>query len=132
MSNYCDKGHWEVGMPLPCKQCRIEELEREVERLNRIKSRTRQVELQSENDALQAHIARLRGYLERLACLGNGTRHGNSVGNVLAQEALTTTTPAQSLARLRNQVREECADFLEANRDLLYPEEAIRAMKEPE
>ena len=30
MSNYCDKGHWEVGMPLPCKQCRIEELERDL------------------------------------------------------------------------------------------------------
>ena len=41
-------------------------------------------------------------------------------------------TPEQSLARIRNQVRDECAYFLEANRDLLYPEEAIRAMKEPE
>ncbi len=30
----------------------------------------------------------LREYLEQLACLGNGTRHGNSVGNVLAIDAL--------------------------------------------
>ena len=40
---------------------RIEELEREVERLNRIKSRTRQAELQAENDALLAEIAELVG-----------------------------------------------------------------------
>jgi hypothetical protein len=26
VSNYCDKGHWEAGMTLPCKQCEISSL----------------------------------------------------------------------------------------------------------
>ena len=33
----------------------------------------------------------LRNYLERLACLGNGDMHGNSIGNCIAQEALAAT-----------------------------------------
>ena len=30
MSNYCPKGHWEDGMKLPCKQCKIDELTTEL------------------------------------------------------------------------------------------------------
>ena len=30
MSNYCDKGHWEAGMTLPCKQCEIESLRQQL------------------------------------------------------------------------------------------------------
>ena len=33
MSNYCPKGHWENGMTLPCKQCQIEQLRVENEKL---------------------------------------------------------------------------------------------------
>ena len=33
MSNYCDKGHWEAGMQLPCKQCEIDSLREQVEKL---------------------------------------------------------------------------------------------------
>ena len=29
MSNYCDKGHWEAQMTLPCKQCEIESLRKQ-------------------------------------------------------------------------------------------------------
>jgi len=39
----------------------------------------------------------LRGYLERLACLGNGDMHGNSIGNCIAQEALAATTDLDGL-----------------------------------
>ena len=35
MSIYCPKGHWENGMTLPCKQCQIEQLRVENERLNK-------------------------------------------------------------------------------------------------
>ena len=45
--------------------------------------------LLAERDALQAEVERLRDALERLACLGNGDRPGNSDGNVIAQQALT-------------------------------------------
>lgn len=30
MSNYCDKGHWEAQMTLPCKQCEIESLRQQL------------------------------------------------------------------------------------------------------
>lgn len=33
MSNYCQKGHWEDGMKLPCKQCQIDNLSAQVSRL---------------------------------------------------------------------------------------------------
>lgn len=33
----------------------------------------------------------LRNALEKLACLGNGEKHGNSVGNLIAIEALEKT-----------------------------------------
>jgi hypothetical protein len=39
----------------------------------------------------------LREYLERLACLGNGDRHGNSVGNDIAIEALNKTQDLSGL-----------------------------------
>ena len=42
----------------------------------------------AEIESLKASVYGVREYLEKLACLGNGTRHGNSVGNVLAIEAL--------------------------------------------
>jgi hypothetical protein len=33
----------------------------------------------------------LRGYLEQLACLGNGDQYGNSIGNDIAIKALAAT-----------------------------------------
>lgn len=35
MSNYCDKGHWEAQMTLPCKQCEIEALRQQLAESNR-------------------------------------------------------------------------------------------------
>jgi regulator of replication initiation timing len=46
-------------------------------------------EYQVEADALAAENKVLRESLERLACLGNGDRHGNSIGNEIAIAALT-------------------------------------------
>lgn len=39
-----------------------------------------------------AVIERFRDTLEQLACLGNGDKHGNSTGNIIAEEALTIPT----------------------------------------
>ncbi len=39
----------------------------------------------------EKQIVMLRGYLEQLACLGNGDQHGNSIGNDIAIKALNTT-----------------------------------------
>jgi chromosome segregation ATPase len=44
------------------------------------------------NDS-QKQVNTARDYLERLACLGNGNRHGNSNGNCLAIEALAAMEP---------------------------------------
>ena len=30
MTNYCDKGHWEAQMTLPCKQCEIDSLRQQL------------------------------------------------------------------------------------------------------
>lgn len=45
------------------------------------------VEVRSENARLRAVIVRLRLAMEKLACLGNGDRHDNSIGNRIAQDA---------------------------------------------
>ena len=45
----------------------------------------------------QAREAVLREALERLACLGNGDRHGNSIGNDIAIAALTLPTDNTAL-----------------------------------
>ena len=46
-----------------------------------------------ERDEARAEGERLRSALQRLACLGNGDRPGNSEGNVIALEALAATEP---------------------------------------
>lgn len=56
-------------------------------------------EMQYREELAEAHKqnAMMREYLERLACLGNGNRHGNSVGNCLAIEALAATADLSGL-----------------------------------
>ncbi len=77
----------------------------EIARLKTVPMRYRRMafnaQLQNEMELMQQQLAAkdallkqnvlLREYLEKLACLGNGTRHGNSVGNALAIEALDAT-----------------------------------------
>ena len=55
-------------------------------------------------DELAAQVEKMRAALLRLACLGNGDIYGNSIGNVIAQEALAL--PDQSSGAL-NRVRAE-------------------------
>jgi len=43
---------------------------------------------QQELDAARLDVERLRLSLEELACLGNGDRYGNSIGNEIAIKAL--------------------------------------------
>lgn len=93
-------------------------------------------EVERERDALQADNARLREALER------SVLYVPDLATVPGIAAALAATPEQSLARIRNQVREECA--LEADRqsaDEPYGHAKfrcanialeIRAMKEPE
>lgn len=55
-------------------------------------------------------IQQLRDALEKIACIGNGNTHGNSVGNCLAIEALTIPTSTKPLeAWYKEQVGEPVA-----------------------
>ena len=114
---------------------RIEELERERD-LHKAKFDA----INKDFDALKANNARLREALEQIA---NGPWPSDIEGpedqcrfdRAITQQALAAT-PKQSLARLRNQVRYECAEVCDrfAEREM-HPAEcaaAIRAMKEPE
>jgi hypothetical protein len=56
--------------------------------LERIEIDTKQ--LRKDLAEREAEIAKLRDYLHELACLGNGDIYGNSIGNCLAREALST------------------------------------------
>lgn len=110
---------------------RIEELERAVE----FQKKAWAADL-AENDALLADNARLREALE------HSVLYVPDLATVPGIAAALAATPEQSLARIRNQVREECA--LEADRqsaDEPYGHAKfrcanialeIRAMKEPE
>ena len=105
MSNYCSKGHWENGMQFPCKQCEIEHLSEQVEKLTKERDdlRSRRCEvcgyleherehtgcLREQLAALVEQNEKMRKVLLRLACLGNGDQYGNSIGNCIAQEALS-------------------------------------------
>lgn len=55
----------------------VEQMEEEIERLNAL------VAMQSET-------------LEKIACIGNGDRHGNSIGNCIAIDALSATAETVS------------------------------------
>ncbi len=48
-------------------------------------------ELQKENDMLRERCGRMQVALEKLACLGNGNRPGNSEGNRIAIDVLRET-----------------------------------------
>ena len=95
MSNYCPNGPWKDGMKLPCKPCGIDKL-------------------RAENAVLVEQNAKMRKVLLRLACLGNGDQYGNSIGNCIAQEALSLpdlATPA--INRIKAEAYRECAEICE-------------------
>lgn len=74
------------------------------------------IELEQQLVAAQANNKMLREALERLACLGNGDRTGNSIGNEIAIDALSCPTDDTALKALLAAERERCAK--EAERQL--------------
>lgn len=46
------------------------------------------IENRDELQSLRQQLTEVQGTLERLACLGNGDKWGNSIGNIMAQDAL--------------------------------------------
>ena len=60
--------------------------------------------------ALAEQNEKMRKVLLRLACLGNGDQYGNSIGNCIAQEALSLPDLASPvLNRIRAEAMEEAA-----------------------
>ena len=89
------------------------------------------VEAQAREAELVAHVERLREALYKCQLFKLNPNNVQEVVN-----AALAATPEQSLARIRNQVREECAKVCDrfAEREM-HPAEcaaALRAMKEPE
>ena len=78
--------------------------------------------------ALAEQNEKTRKVLLRLACLGNGDQYGNSIGNCIAQEALSLpdlATPV--LNRIRAEGMRMAADICSEKHSLSGAEEAIRA-----
>ena len=87
------------------------------------------VTLQAEQLAtLAEQNEKLRKVLLRLACLGNGDQYGNSIGNCIAQEALSLPDLASPvLNRIRAEGMRMAADICSEKHSLSAAEEAIRA-----
>ena len=78
--------------------------------------------------ALAEQNEKLRKVLLRLACLGNGDQYGNSIGNCIAQEALSLPDLASPvLNRIRAEGMRMAADICSEKHSLSGAEEAIRA-----
>ena len=82
------------------------------------------VTLQAEQlAALAEQNEKLRKVLLRLACLGNGDQYGNSIGNCIAQEALSLPDLASPvLNRIRAEAMRMAAQFIEDKYDFLGEE----------
>ena len=84
--------------------------------------------LTEELAALAEQNAKMRKVLLRLACLGNGDQYGNSIGNCIAQEALSLPDLASPvLNRIRAEGMRMAADICSEKHSLSGAEEAIRA-----
>ena len=80
--------------------------------------------------ALAEQNEKLRKVLLRLACLGNGDQYGNSIGNCIAQEALSLpdlATPV--LNRIRAEAMEEAAKIANEHEGVAWAVSAIRNRK---
>lgn len=78
--------------------------------------------------ALAEQNEKMRKVLLRLACLGNGDQYGNSIGNYIAQEALSLPNLATPvLNRIRAEGMRMAADICSEKHSLSGAEEAIRA-----
>ena len=80
--------------------------------------------------ALAEQNAKMRKVLLRLACLGNGDQYGNSIGNCIAQEALSLPDLASPvLNRIRAEAMEEAAKIANEHEGVAWAVSAIRNRK---
>lgn len=80
--------------------------------------------------ALAEQNEKLRKVLLRLACLGNGDQYGNSIGNCIAQEALSLPDLASPvLNRIRAEAIEEAAKIANEHEGVAWAVSAIRNRK---
>lgn len=76
-------------------------------------------QLEQQLASANALIEQARAVLLKLACLGNGEQYGNSVGNCIAQDALSLPDLSTSIIiQHDNEVIERCAKVV----DSLYDE----------
>jgi len=73
-----------------------------------------QAKLQEEGEALKLRVARLVDTLHKIACLGNGGSYGNSIGNVMAQDALSAEAGQQWLREKQAEALESAAKWFDA------------------
>ena len=103
---------------------RVWELERSLATAVRVNESLRQQLADS-----QKQVNTARDYLERLACLGNGDRHGNSNGNCLAIEALAATNDLDHLILCEREPHYLVEDVTENGKNVFN---AYRAARWPE
>lgn len=87
--------------------------------------------LEGENAALLVAIEAKDAALEKIACVGNGNSHGNSIGNCMAIEALALA-PSTELLEQRDRKRDAkllrlIADYWR-NNQLAYPNAHINVL----
>jgi len=73
-----------------------------------------QAKLQEEVEALNLRVARLVDTLHKLACLGNGDNYGNSIGNTMAQDALSAEADQRWLLDKQAEALESAAKWFDA------------------
>ena len=87
--------------------------------------------LRQENAALLVAMVAKDATLEKIACVGNGNSHGNSIGNCMAIEALALA-PSTELLEQRDRKRDAkllrlIADYWR-NNQLAYPNAHINVL----
>ena len=117
----------------------IESLREQVEKLTKERNAFQDQCIRLKNDraiekgqlaALAEQNEKMRKVLLRLACLGNGDQYGNSIGNCIAQEALSLpdlATPV--LNRIRAEAMEEAAKIANEHEGVAWAVSAIRNRK---
>lgn len=112
----------QVDLQIP--KLAFEQLTAEVERLKKAVIDTEEMRGATIRDmedyrqqlaSAEEHNARLREFLEKLSCLGNGDRHGNSIDNCIAIEALSIPASREALdAYVAEKVKDENDQILAA------------------
>ena len=112
----------------------VEKLTKERDELHRAFNqpvpRSEWEKMQEQLAALAEQNEKMRKVLLRLACLGNGDQYGNSIGNCIAQEALSLPNLASPvLNRIRAEAMEEAAKIANEHEGVAWAVSAIRNRK---